>query len=104
MAGNIGVDISVVKTTSMDIRRENQTMKSNLALVSEGVANLRSTWQSEAANSLSTIATKMNSRFAELEKSVEAFAQFLDGVVANYEKTEQAAVSTQASVESMFNG
>ncbi len=103
MAGNIGVDISVVKSTAADIRSEKNTMKSNLTAVSEGVASLKSSWQSEAANSLSAIATKMNSRFSDLEKAVESFAQFLDGVAANYEKTEQAAVSTQASVESMFN-
>ncbi len=103
MAGNIGVDISVVKSTSADIRAEKATMKSNLAAISDGVSNLRSTWQSEAANSLSSIASKMNNRFSDLEKAVESFAQFLDGVAANYEKTEQAAVSTQQSVEGMFN-
>ena len=104
MAGNIGVDISVVKSTSESIRGENRTMESNLTGISEGVSNLRSSWQSDAANELSNIASRMNSRFVDLKKSVEAFAVFLDGVAANSEATERQAVSSQQSVSSMFNG
>ena len=104
MAGNIGVDMSVVKSTAESIRSEKQTMKTNLTAVSDGVSNLRSSWQSEAANELSNIASRMSSRFADLEKSVESFAVFLDGVVANYEATERQAVSSQQSISSMFNG
>ena len=103
MAGNIGVDISVVKSTAESIRSEKQTMKTNLTAVSDGVSNLRSSWQSEAANELSNIASRMNSRFSDLEKSVESFATFLDGVAANYETTESQAVASQHSVSSMFN-
>ena len=104
MAGNIGVYMSVVKSTAESIRDEKQTMKTNLSEVSNGVSSLRSSWQSEAANELSNIANRMNSRFADLEKSVESFAVFLDGVVANYEATERQAVSSQQSVSNMFNG
>lgn len=103
MAGNIGVDMSVVKSTSESIRSENRTMKTNLNGISEGVSNLRSSWQSEAANELSNISSRMSSRFADLEKSVESFAVFLDGVVANYEATERQAVSSQQSISNMFN-
>lgn len=103
MAGNIGVDIGVVISTASEIRTDNATMKGKLAAVSDSVSALRSSWQSEAANSLATIASKMNGKFAELEKSVESFAKFLDGVADNYTKTEQQAVSTNTSIESMFN-
>ena len=103
MAGNIGVDMSVIKSTAESIRSENRTMETNLSGISESVNNLRSSWQSEAANELSNIASRMSSRFSELEKSVESFAVFLDGVFANYEATERQAVSSQQSVSNMFN-
>ncbi len=103
MAGNIGVDISVVTNTAADIRNEKNTMKSNLTGISDAVNNLKSSWQSESANALGTIASKMNAKFTDLDKSVEAFAVFLDGVAANYEKTEAAAVSANAAISNMFN-
>ena len=104
MAGNIGVDIQVVKNTSADIRNQKSTMRTNLRAISEGVNNLKSSWQSEAADQLSTIAANMNGKFDELDKAVEDFALFLDGVAQNYEATERAAVASQQSVANMFNG
>lgn len=102
-AGNIGVDISVVISTSEGIRANNQTMKSKLAAVSSGVSALTSSWQSEAANNLSKIASNMNGKFGELEKSVESFAAFLDQVAANYEKTEQTVSGATQSIANLFN-
>ncbi len=101
--GNIGVDIAVIESTATDIRTENSTMKTNLTEISDGVNNLKTAWQSEAADQLSTISTKMTSRFQDLEKAVESFAQFLDGVASNYNKTEAAAVASQQSVANLFN-
>ena len=103
MAGNIGVDISVVINTAADIRSEKNTMKTNLSGISEAVSNLKSSWQSESANALSAIASKMNGKFADLDKSVEQFAVFLDGVAANYEKTEASNVQANAAIANMFN-
>ena len=59
--GNIGVDIAVIESTATDIRTENSTMKTNLTEISDGVNNLKTAWQSEAADQLSTISTKMTS-------------------------------------------
>lgn len=103
MAGNIGVDMSVIVSTASQVRSYNSTMKSKLSSVSEGVGALKASWESEASKSLSTIASKMNDRFAELEKSVEKFAQFLDTVAENYEKTEQTTTETTRAVESEWS-
>lgn len=102
-AGNIGVDMSVVVATAQNVRSDNQTMKSKLAAISEGVAALNSSWKSEASASLTTISSKMTSEFGNLEKRVEEFARFLDQVAANYEKTEGSAQSLTQNIASMFD-
>lgn len=103
MIGNIGVDISVIIATAEEVRADNSKMKTKLGAVSDGVAALKSSWQSDASASLSTISSKMSAKFEDLEKSVESFAKFLDTVASNYEKTEASNVSQTKSIESMFN-
>ena len=101
MAGNIGVDISVVINTAADIRSEKNTMKTNLTGISDAVSNLKRSWQSESANALSTIASKMNSKFADLDKSVEQFAVFLDGVAANRNARDATVRDLQRAIDEM---
>ncbi len=102
MAGNVGVELSVLTTTATNVRSYNANMKSNLTSIGQAVRGLESTWQSPASAKLSALAGNMEARFSELEKSVESFAAFIDTVIRNYDITESAAQQIVSDVENQF--
>ena len=103
MANNLGVSLDKLEETVQIIREQNQLMKTNLGNISSSVANLRSSWDSPASQNLSSISSKMSDRFVELEKDINAFANFLDGVIANYDVTEGKAETALQSILQSFS-
>lgn len=88
MANNLGVSVGDLKGTVNTLREQKSIMATKLNYISNAVAQLNSSWQSDAANNLKPIADKMAEKFAGLEKEVEGFAAFLDGVIEEYVQKE----------------
>ena len=96
MAENVGVSREKLISTSAAIRESNSTMDSRL------VTELRTLWQSEAANNLSSLVSSMEDKFALLHAEVESFSALLDNIAQNYATTETAATDTMHSIVDMF--
>lgn len=103
MANNLGVSLDKLVETVNIIREQNQTMKTELSSISSSVSGLRSSWDSPAAQNLQAISSKMSDRFVELEKDVNAFATFLDGVISNYDVTEEQAQGMMQNIMQAFS-
>lgn len=102
MADNLGVSIEKLQETVNTMRELKGTMASRLNNVSASVSNLRSRYDSPAAQNLQGIASNMAGRFAELEKEVDSFSNFLDGVIKNYTVTESTAEAKLVDVMNQF--
>ena len=102
MANNLGVSLDKLVETLAVIREQDQIMANKLNNVSDNVTNLRSVWDSPAAQNIQGIASKMSDRFNDLHKDVMAFAAFLDGVIRNYDVTESQADQVMQSVMQSF--
>lgn len=102
MAENVGVSREKLISTSAAIRESNSTMDSRLESVSGLVTELRTLWQSETANNLSSLVSSMEDKFALLHAEVESFSALLDNIAQNYATTETAATDTMHSIVDMF--
>ena len=102
MANNLGVSLEKLQETVEILREQKLCMNSKLSNISSSVSNLRSSWDSPASQELQGIAAKMEDRFQELEKDVDSFAQFLDGVIRNYNATENVATDIMGDILSQF--
>ena len=104
MNGNLGVSPEKLVETVGVLRDQKALMQSKLTNISSSVTNLRSSWESPASEQLQGIAGTMQERFNELEKAVESFAVFLDGVIQNYDVTETQAQDILSNVLNAFKG
>lgn len=102
MANNLGVSPSVLQETVNTLREQKAIMTTKLDNVHNAVDELNSSWQSDAANSLKSIASTMSEKFAGLEREVENFSVFLEGVIANYEIAEQQAMNVTDGIKNAF--
>ncbi len=103
MAGNLGVTIERLQETVLALTEEKGNMQTKLQSISDSVSNLNSSWESPAAEQLKSISSNMSARFSELCLQVNAFSDFLQGVIQNYETTEGAAEEMMSSVMQAFN-
>ena len=103
MANNLGVSLDKLTSTVGTLREQKTVMKGKLSNVSSSVKELRSSWDSDAAQRLQGIATQMQERFNELEKQVDGFATFLDEAITNYEATEEKTQSLMDKVLGAFS-
>ncbi len=103
MAGNLGVTIEKLQETVQTLNDENGNMQAKLQNIADSVSNLRSSWESPAAENLQSIASNMSARFEELRALVNDFALFLQNSIDNYETTEGKAEEMMSSVMQAFN-
>lgn len=102
MAENVGVSREKLVSTSTAIRESNTTMDGRLSQISSLVTELRTLWQSDAANNLSSLIASMEDKFSVLHSEVESFSALLDTIAQNYATTETAATDTMHSLVDMF--
>ena len=88
MPGNVGISLDEATRVLNTIREQKMIMKGKLSNISSSVKNLKSSWQSDAADNLQGIATSMQSKFDELETEVDGFATVLEGIIHNYNSNE----------------
>ncbi len=103
MANNLGVSVEKLKETVNTLRVQKSIMARNLDNISNVVAQLNSSWQSDAANNLKPIADKMAEKFAGLEKEVEGFAVFLEHVSKGYDDTERHTTNLTDKVMNQYS-
>ena len=102
MANNVGISLDEAVRVLGVIREQKSTMKGTLANISSSVSNLKSSWQSDAADNLQGIASSMQERFNELEKEVDGFATLLEQIIQNWDKTETSTKTVMDKVMSAF--
>ncbi len=103
MANNVGVSPAELEKTIAILSQQRTAIKNQLSNIKESVNNMRSSWQSDAANHLSSIASKMEERFAALDSEVQKYETYMQQILANYETTESSAVTAMDQVMGMFN-
>ena len=100
MANNVGISLDEAVRVLGVIREQKSTMKGKLSNISRSVNDLKSSWQSDAADNLQGIASSMQERFNELEKEVDGFAALLEQIIQNWDKTE---TSTKTIMDKVMN-
>lgn len=103
MANNLGVSVEKLKETVNTLRNQKSIMAGKLSDISNAVAQLNSSWQSDAANNLKPIADKMAEKFTGLEKEVEGFAVFLERVIEGYIVTEHHTTNLTDEVMNQYS-
>jgi WXG100 family type VII secretion target len=92
----ISIALNEVSATASSIRTLNTTLETDLENIKTEIANLESTWQSDAGETIRSKINAMETQFQEYKKIIEAYAKFLDDTVTSYQQTE-SAINTNAS-------
>jgi len=92
MAG-IKISTQVLTSTASEVRTLNAKLDEDLAACNTAMNNLKSTWQSDAADDIRAAMDALKPRFEEYKRVIESYAKFLDSTAASYEATEQSVQS-----------
>lgn len=103
MSNNLGVNIAKLEETAAKLREKKEVMSEKLDSISSAVEQVDSILQSDATKDMRAIAAKMADRFSEIEKEVEGFAVFLDGIIENYKNATANASQQTSSMNNLFS-
>ena len=103
MANNLGVSLAKLEETAVILREQKSAMAAKLNNISNAIEQVDSVIQSDATKNMRTTAAKMADRFSEIEKEVEGFAVFLDGIIKNYELADDSAGEQLNSLNNQFS-
>ena len=88
MAEGINISLPEVENISKEISTINQRLTSTLEDIQSKMDSLNSTWQSEAASTLSTKVKGLTPRIEEYQKVINAYSLFLQETVKIYGEAE----------------
>lgn len=103
MANNLGVSLAKLEETAVILREQKSAMAVKLNNISNAIEQVDSVLQSDATKNMRATAAKMADRFSEIEKEVEGFAVFLDGIIKNYELADDSAGEQLNSLNNQFS-
>ena len=103
MAGSIGVSQEKLQETLNTITADRAVMSKKLTAISDGVKELNAKWQSDAAMKLDKISANMAEKSTELDAEAKAFAEFLQGIIDNWEVSETHVITVMEELGNTFH-